>query len=153
MRNTVFADTSLRAAVRILVKDLGYPLHHTTLHRWLTGFGEKGLDRTEWIQQRFMPSTAVTMAETGKQHGIGLSSILAGRANVKISPERYRSERRKDQLMAVAWILRIAGMLFGKNSDFPLWQWVGILLPVFHVVVWDFPCLLSVTAFQHVRPP
>lgn len=154
MRRHVFSNDGLRRAAKIPVmeKSLVYPLHHTSLHRWLTGLGEKALDRSEWITTKFLPSTAAIVAETSRLHGVNLSSLLPD-SDVKLSPGKYRSERRKDQLSAVVWIFLIATMLFGKKSQDVLKKWVCELLPVFNVVVWDFLCSYSVTSFQHVRPP
>jgi hypothetical protein len=154
MRRYVFSTDSLRQAARIPVKEqtIVYPLHHTSLHRWLSGFGEKVLDRNEWIAAKYLPTTSAIIAETCKHQGVDFPTLLPS-SDVKLFSEKYRSERRKDHLTAGAWIFLIAKFLFGKNSDDVLKQWVRELLPVFNVVVWDFPCLLSVTAFHHTRPP
>jgi len=74
-------------------------------------------------------------------------------APLHIPPDKYRSERRKDQLLAVARLLFLATLLFKSSQPLdPLAAWNMALLSVFHVRAWDFPCLYQKTPKQRAPP-
>ena len=118
----------------------------------MTGFGEKALDRSDQLPLHYPPTTTAALTESSKRKGANVCDTFLN-AGVKISPIKYRSQRRKDQLQAVARLLVAAALLFPGHVDDSLEKWNVFLLSVFFVAVWDFPTAYSKTPMQRAPPP
>jgi hypothetical protein len=127
----------------------------TTLWWWLAGVGEKTLDRNEYVKHHYPPTSSTALAESSLRSGIDVCAVYIA-ASAYISPRKYRSEQRQDQLLAVMRLLIVAAALFAPSSPQQsdlLQQWNVFLHPWFHVTVWDFPTNVGKTAIQHLQPP
>ena len=89
--------------------------------------------------------------ESSRRAGIDLCTAFA--APVCVSPLKYRSERREDQLQADMRLLIVAAILFVDHPGDSMERWNEFLLPEFHVPVWDFPTAKMKTRIQQQRPP
>jgi hypothetical protein len=114
--------------------------------------GEKTLDRSDEIKNRYPPTTAAAFAESSRRTGIDLCAPFAASVGC-VSPLKYRSERRKDQLRADMRLLIVAAILFADHPNDSLERWNEFLLPVFHVTVWNFPTGISKTPMQQAQSP
>jgi hypothetical protein len=114
--------------------------------------GEKALDRSPAIKKSYPPTTAAALTETSRRTGADLIGRFSACTPV-ISPLKYRSERRKDQLQAVARLLVIAAVMYADHTGDSLQRWNEFLLPVFFVPVWDFPTAILKTPMQRALPP
>jgi hypothetical protein len=143
--------TSYReTAAGITVVDAPSPAH-STLHRWITGLGEKVLDRRPAIRDKYPPTSSAVMAQSERTLATDVVDPYQN-ATVLMAPSKYRSEHRYDQLAAVARLLLVASMLFSVVRC-SLQKWNGLLLPSFFVAVWDFPSGFQGTPMQRVHPP
>jgi hypothetical protein len=115
--------------------------YYSTLHRWLSGLGERGLDRL----RDDLPPVAAMVAESGKRLGRGVPRLWNRRFD--IPSWKYLSEERHDQLQACARILAVAGVLFGA-SLYPLTAWHGWLVSHFNVAPWAFLGPTNCTGMQ-----
>ena len=122
---------------------------HSTLHRWLSGLGEKTLDRLPSKGGSFIPTSAL-IAETARGVNAGIRRLWQRR--FEIPSWKYRSEKRHDQLKACARTLHAASSLF-PDSPFPLTAWNGWLISRFHVAAWTFPAGKGDTPMQLPPPP
>jgi hypothetical protein len=113
--------------------------------------GEKALDRSDQLPFLYPPTTTAALTETSKRTGINACDLFLN-ACVKINVTKYRSQRRKDQLNAVARLLLAAALLFTNHADDTLQRWNVFLLPAFLVVVWDFPTAYPRTPMQRAPP-
>lgn len=113
--------------------------------------GEKVLDRGNEIRHRYPPTIAAALTESSRRAGIDLWIAFVVPAHV--FPQKYRSERRKDQLQADKRLLIVASALFADHPNNSLERWNAVLLPLFNVPVWDFPTAKIKTSIQQVRPP
>lgn len=113
--------------------------------------GEKALDRSEQLLDLYPPATTAALTETSKRTGINACDLFLN-ACVKIDVTKYRSQRRKDQLNAVARLLLAAAVLFTDHAEDTLERWNSFLLPAFLVVVWDFPTAFPGTPMQRAPP-
>lgn len=123
----------------------------SSLYRWISGLGEKVLDRHQSIRNEYPPSSTAALAQSERI----LSSDVLHRyqhATVQVAPSKYRSENRHDQLLGVFKLLSVAASLFGLMYD-SLQKWNNLLLPTLYVAVWDFPSGLRGTPMQQVHPP
>jgi hypothetical protein len=110
----------LRKAVAGIVQPAAHCPSYSTLWRWLAGFGERILDRNEQIKSLYPPLTSSVLMESFKRNGVNVADIFLNTV-VEISPIKYRSQRREDQLSAVARLLVAADSLFpDQNYDFLL---------------------------------
>lgn len=114
--------------------------------------GEKALDRSEEITHRYPPTSAAALKETSDRTGRDIIGVFL-QSPVLVSPLKYRSERRKDQLQAVMRLLIAAALMFADHPNDSVQRWNALLLPWFHVAVWDFPTVISKTPMQQARPP
>jgi hypothetical protein len=113
--------------------------------------GEKALDRSDQVLVLYPPTTTAALTETSKRTGSNACDVFLN-ACVQINVTKYRSQRRKDQLQAVARLLLAATSLFTDHADDTLEQWNVFLLPAFFVVVWDFPTAYPRTSMQRAPP-
>jgi hypothetical protein len=114
--------------------------------------GEKALDRSEEIKHRYPPTTSAALMESARRMGVELCDMFAV-AVVCVSPVKYRSEQRKDQLEAVMRLLMVAAVMFAHHTNDSLERWNAFLLPEFHVAVWNFHTAIFKTPMQQERPP
>ena len=115
--------------------------------------GEKALDRSEEIKHRYPPTTSAALMESARRTGIDLCDMFTAAVAVCVSPVKYRSEQRKDQLEAVMRLLIVAAVMFAHHTNDPLERWNAFLLPEFHVTVWNFHTAILKTPMQQERPP
>jgi hypothetical protein len=147
----VGGTTSYRETAASITVVNGQSPAHSTLYRWISGLGEKVLDRNPSIRDDYPPSNSAVMEQSARL----LATDVAVRylsATVLIAHANYRSEHRYDQLAAVAKLLLIASVLFGVMRV-SLRRWNDLLLPSFFVAVWAFPCGFQGTPMQRVHPP
>jgi len=145
--NYVNTPHSYRTSARRIVVRNGQSPAHTSPYRWITGLGEKVLDRSPALRRDYPPPASAAIAQTQQlRPELRINDIFL-HAPVAISPAKYRSERRHDQLTAVARLLRA---LVPGTPTGSLQMWNLLLLPTFFVAVWDFPCRLRKTAMQRV---
>jgi hypothetical protein len=114
--------------------------------------GEKALDRSEEIKHRYPPTSSAALTESSRRAGIDLCAAFAAPVAC-VSPWKYRTQRRKDQLQADMRVLTIAATLFVDHPVDSLQRWNALLLPRFHVSVWDFPTANLKTPMQRVCSP
>ena len=152
MRFYVLTADSLRKAASLLPTNGQRYLWHTTLNRWLTGFGEKILDRHDEIQRRYPPPATALLSTAGKKSGISLGTLFLT-ATLFLAPVKYHTQRRKDQLLAVGRLLTVATRAYAKETASTLMSWAVEAIPAFNAVVWDFPCFYSVTSLRQAHPP
>jgi hypothetical protein len=113
--------------------------------------GEKALDRNEEIKYRYLPTTSAILMESSRRAGIDLCAAFT--APVRVSPLKFRSQRREDQLRADMRLLIVAAILFVDHPGDSLERWNSFLLFEFHVPVWDFPTARLKTPIQQLHPP
>jgi hypothetical protein len=129
-----------------------YP-HWTTLHRWLTFFGERGLDRLPLTRSRgttprgsffipWLPVSALS-AESAKRLRRGIKRIWV--RPVEIPAWKYRTPRRREQLQACARLLSTAAHLF-PDDPYPLTAWESWIVEHLDVAGWWFPSSYACTA-------
>jgi hypothetical protein len=147
----IFSDRSYRQSVRGIVAPVEHGPSHSTLHRWITGFSEKLLERTPAISRRYPPASTAAIAQTERTFSTDVSKRVLHCA-IAIDPRKFRSERRHDQLSAIARLLVVAIALFGAIRSC-LIEWNRLLLPVFYVPVWSFPTGIPRSPMQQPRPP
>lgn len=145
-------NKSYRESAASLSQSDGTIIAHTTIYHWITRLGEKILDRSPLPQDCFAPSATAVIAQTDRvlPHKDLQSEFL--KATPKISPDKYRSQRRLDQLQAVYKLLIVAALLFDATHN-SLQKWNELLLPSFYVAVWAFPSVFSGTHLQRAHPP
>lgn len=151
-RNTLVRRRTLRKAVAGIVQPAGHCPSYSTLWRWLDGFGERILDRNDWIKFLYPPLTSSVLMESFKRNGVNVADIFLNTV-VEISPIKYRSPRREDQLSAVARLLVAADSLFPDHTGDALERWNLFLIPTFSVAVWVFPTSFPKTPMQQAIPP
>jgi hypothetical protein len=118
----------------------------------MDGLGEKALDRNEKTRRLYPPTTSAALTESSRRAGIDLCAPFAA-SDACVSPLKYCSERRKDQLQADMRLLIVAAILFADHPNDSLERWNEFLVPVFHVAVWNFPTAILKTPMQQERPP
>jgi hypothetical protein len=153
MHKYLFYVMSLRVAVKAVATPAEHSPAHSTLHRWLSGLGEKILDRSTPIYPASQVPTSAVLAQTGRI----LSQDVTGKfltINPVISLDKYRSQRRYDQLVAVARLLVLAMLLFSATVEsVQLLEWNRLLLSHFYVAVWNFPSTNAGTSMQQAQAP
>lgn len=127
-------------------------ISHTTLYRWISGLGEKILDRTSVLVKEYPPSFSSILAETEKVI-VGTIVQRYTEIQVTIPQKKYRSERRKDQLVAVFKVLVLISYLCMEQTIGGFQQWNQKLHVHFKVLVWDFPSSIHDTPIQQIEPP
>jgi hypothetical protein len=152
MQRYLTTDMSLRKSVRGIVAPEQHAPGYSSLHRWLGGLGEKILDRNEHIAAAYAPRTSTVLAQTGRMMSIDLPALFLHSEPPRDLAGKYRSERRYEQLRAVACLLRLAGDIVAPGHE-RLCQWQQRLFERFFVPVWDFPTTFSTTSMQQLRPP
>jgi hypothetical protein len=148
----LFFERSLRKAAGGIVLCESIALHHSTLWHWLDGLGEKALDRSDEIKNHYPPTTSAALTESSRRAGIDLCTHFTA-SDAAISPSKYQSQRRKDQLQADMRLFIVAAILFADHPNDSLERWNEFLLPLFDVTVWDFPTAKIKTSIQQARPP
>lgn len=135
---------SLRQTVARMGKDHPDP---STLHGWLGGLGARALGRVDRGKQT-VPAAALIAESATRLRG----EVLAGWTGPqRVSPHKYRSLRRREQLEACARLFETAGRLFPQHPY--AWSaWEGWLESRFHVTAWGFPARFPCTGIQHHRP-
>ncbi len=132
----------------------GVAPHHSTLHGWMGGLGERAMDKVHLkrdratIGQPSLPPTSTLVAETAKRQDLDLINRW-GKTKPPIAPWKYESLFRKELLQSCLRLLSIAVSLF-QDSPYPLTMWQHWLLPIFLVHGWLFPSRNIVTPIQHV---
>jgi hypothetical protein len=126
-------------------------LGHSTLHRWITGLGEKTLDRQPSLHGAYPPPGSAVLAQSERMLGVDVKDRYLNGA-VEIALAKYRSEHRHDQLKAISKVLAIARVLFDTTYD-SLRKWNHLLLPTFFVAVWNFPSGFRGTPMKQAHPP
>lgn len=149
-RAYVFGEKGLRQIVDALPTENGRVPWHSSLHRWLIGFGEKILDRHKEILHRFPPTAATLFSETGRRRGFDIRALFTALMLI-VSPVKFHSPRRRDQLEAVGRLFAVAKRVSTESAS--LMAWAAEALPFLHVAIWDFPCFYSVTRLRRPRPP
>jgi len=119
----------------------GHP-HYSTLHGWIGGLGERALGLLD--KDETLPVSAL-IAETGAHQDRELPRLWA--EPFPVAPEKYRSEKRAEQLEGCARLFATAAYIFPKASH-PFCAWEKELQACFHVAAWVFPARISCTAFQ-----
>ncbi len=119
---------------------------HTTLHAWTEGMGSWALG----FEPGRVPGTepvGALLAETRRRWPGEVETILSQRA--PIDPRRYRSEERRERLVAVTHLLAIAAAIAEPDDDRPLCSWFGLAqAPVFGLLLpASFRTGLSCTPF------
>ena len=115
--------------------------------------GEKALDRDESIKERYPPTAAAVLADSSRRTGTDVATAFVSLVLLHVSPLKYRSARRGDQLLAVMRLLVVAALMFGGGTVDCLRRWNTFLLPTFHVAAWDFPTVYPGTPIQQIRAP
>lgn len=137
-------------ALRPVVNEMGeYRPAHSTLHRWLGGLGERGLDRSKRMMKGVIhgaPTTAAVAQESAKRLGQNVRRVWNKR--FEIAERKYKSQKRREQLEACARVFAVAHHLF-PGSRHPLSEWQGWLFVHFHVAAWVFPTGPGCTGMQH----
>jgi hypothetical protein len=142
-------------------KTKGVGFHFATLHRWLARLGGRVLDRAGKEPSVKRPgataglkaslSTAAVITETAKGLVTNLSEVWTRR--YVISPWKYLSERRHDELKACARLLATAALLFFREGGCPLTAWrAWLLMRSCDVATWPFAPGNRCTALQ-LPPP
>jgi hypothetical protein len=151
MQRYLTTDMSLRKSVHGIVTTEQHAPRHSSLHRWLGGLGEKLLDRNKWIATAYPPSTCAVLAQTGRMLSLELPTLFLHSSPPRDLAGKYRSERRYEQLRAVACLLSMASdIALGHES---LCRWQQLLLDCFFVPAWNFPSAFPATSMQQARPP
>jgi hypothetical protein len=112
-------DRTLREAVDEIA---GVAPKHSTLHGWLGGMGHWAQGRDD--DKSWLP-ISVLRVETTRL--LGAEPERAWAEPVEISPFRYKSERRREELLAAARFLRAAKAAWPDSSS-PLTTWARIAL-------------------------
>lgn len=147
--NTANSYRGVAAGIAIIN---GSALAHTSLYYWITGLGERVLDRSPLLQKDYPPNSSAVIAQTNRLMPNKQPREHFLNAAVKVFPDKYRSERRRDQLEAVQRLLIVAALLFGAMYK-SLQKWNELLLPSFFVAVWAFPSAYRGTYLQQAHPP
>ena len=124
----------------------GHP-HRTTLHGWLGGLGSRALGRLD--KSGSGPPVAALIAESAHRFHRELQSGWTHPH--PISPSKYRSARRRDQLEACARLFDTGRRLF-PQAPYAWSAWEGWLQARFHVTAWGFPARFPGTAIQQHGP-
>lgn len=113
---------------------------HATLHRWLTGLGERALDRPSRGAVS-APTAAALVSETERRLRVAVRPLW--RSRPRIAVWKHRTEPRRDELEACARVLAVAGALFPREVS-PLTEWDRRLAGFLGVAAWTFwtgrPC-------------
>jgi hypothetical protein len=118
--------------------------HQSTLHRWTKRFGKQALDLGSSEKKSSIPMSSI-LAETAKRKDKNLFHFW--NQIFSVPSQKYKSERRKDELEACCKILKAATFLF-PQEEYPLTQWAGFLISIFHVAVLGVFYCLSDTPMQ-----
>lgn len=102
--------------------------------------------------EQYPPTAGAILTESTRRTGINVDTPFA-RNKVNIDFSKYRSQRRKDQLIAVKRLMIVGVLLFAEQCGHSLQQWNRLLLPAFNVAAWDFPTAFSETPMQRARAP
>lgn len=135
---------SLRQTVACLGP--GHP-DPSSLHGWLGGLGARALGRLDRGKQT-VPAAAL-IAESATRLRPDLLSCWTQAP--PISPSKYRSAQRREQLEACARLFATARRLFPRSA-YPWSVWEEWLEAHFHVTAWGFPARFPGTAIQHHGP-
>jgi hypothetical protein len=142
--------SGLRQTVRRM--GAGHP-DPASLHGWLGGLGARALGRLD--RQGLGPPVAALIAESAQRLSGELqadwTSRLSERSGHPVSPTKYHSVQRREQLEACARLFDRAARLF-PQAAYPWSAWEEWLQSRFHVTAWGFPARLSCTAIQHHGP-
>jgi hypothetical protein len=151
IRRYLNGETGYRPTTSGIVIAHGPALAHTTLHRWISGIGEKVLDRNPILCAAYPPAASAALAQSER---LGAPDLINNFLNttVSIAPAKYRSEHRYDQLVAVAKLVVLMSLLF-DHEQASLLNWNNLLLQSFFVPAWNFPTGFSRTPMQQVHPP
>ena len=109
----VVEDQSLRDGV--LKKFIGQTPAHATLHAWTEGLGAFALGRQGSTHAGAAPFSAI-LAETTKRWPLIATEAAT---TPPINPDRYRSEERRERLVAVASVLAIASAFMTATIHSP----------------------------------
>jgi hypothetical protein len=140
----------LRKTVRTIA---GVAPHHSTLHGWMGGLGERAMDKVHLkrdratVSQPSLAPTSTLVAETAKRQDFDLINRWS-KTKPPIAPGKYKSLFRKELLQSCLRLLSIAASLF-QQSLHPLTLWQCWLVPIFLVAAWLFPSRNIITAIQH----
>lgn len=122
---------------------------HTTLHGWTEGFGAYLLGRPAGEVPGALPvSRLITESEARKPR---LAEVRA--QGVEIDPRRYRSEARRERLVAVAVFLVCAQVVSGRDAPWALGEWSRLSLSWGLMSPFGFRTGFFVTAIEQVGPP
>ncbi len=124
----------------------GHP-HHSTLHGWLGGIGERALGRMDRIRGCLPVITLI--AETSQRHDSKLPDLWI--KHYPVAERKYRSPRRAKELESCARVFSIATCLFPKAVH-RLSEWEQWLQGRLHVTAWSFFARANCTAFQQHAP-
>ncbi len=124
----------------------GVQPHHTALHGWVGGIGDRVLEREKknGAQRKQIPASAIVI-ETSKR--LGPNPVNRWHEDVKIPSWKYETEERRDQLMGCAKLLNMGSFLF-KRSLHPVSAWHGWVVSELDVAGWTFWSRGRCTTFQ-----
>jgi hypothetical protein len=123
------------------------PPHPSALHGWLGGLGARALGRLD--RHALGPPAAALITESATR--LRRELPVWWTQPQPVSPPKYRSAQRRDQLEACTRLFEAAGRLF-PHAAYPWSAWEGWLESRFHVTAWGFPARFPCTAIQH-QPP
>lgn len=122
---------------------------HTTLHGWTEGFGAYLLGRPAGEVPGALPaSRLITESEARKPR---LAEVRA--QGVAIDPRRYRSEARRERLVAAAVFLVCAQVVSGQDAPWALAEWSRLSLSWGLMSPFGFRTGLFFTAIEQVGSP
>jgi hypothetical protein len=121
--------------------------HPSALHGWLGGLGARALGRLDRGRQTVPAAALITESATRLRR-----ELLGWWTQPQpVSPRKYRSPQRREQLEACARFFDTARRLFPQPAY--AWSaWEGWLQARFHVTAWGFPARFQCTAIQHHDP-
>jgi len=125
----------------------GHP-HHSSLHGWLGGLGERALGLLLNSSGGEVPVSAL-IAETARRRCREMSDIWTRR--YPVAERKYRSQRRAEYLESCARVFAVATHIFPAVSH-PFLEWEKWLQEQIHVTAWEFPARAICTGFQQPLP-
>lgn len=130
--------------LRSVVDELGHHAPaHSTLHRWLSGLGDRTLDRRP--SPAPTPTAAALVVESERRWGAPLRSLPTPAD--RLPAWKYHSEQRHDPLRACVRLFAWADAVVPRTT-LPLTAWQARLIAVFGVAAWVFPTRPLKTAVQ-----
>jgi len=145
--------STLESGLRKVVGSIeGVAPHYSTLHGWVSGLGDRVMDRVPQADERmatvqpFLLPTASIVAETAKRLDSGLMQRWT-ETQPEIPKRKYQSDFRKERLMVCLKLLLTAASLFGSALH-PLTEWEHFIGTTFFVAGWSFFSRSPLTAIQ-----